>query len=376
MEYGKIGDVPKSANIHLIVGEDDYLVEAAARKILGAAVEPSLRATAVETIDGDAGNQEEQLAALGACRASVQTPPFLDPVKLTWWRNVTFLPGAARTGSPAADVKQALEAFAADLAAHPLPSNQVLIVSAPKLLKTSVFAKTFRTFAQVVEFASGGKSRDRVDAALSRLPDLAAEEKLTFAPGADQAFISKVGTDTRIIVSELAKMRTYLGDERSEVTAADVAEVSSVGGEEPELWDVTDALAQRSPVRLLKTLARFEGEPGFGILLSTVTEKFFRELIVYRDALDNGWLTPYGSWAKNVPPDVLADLDAGSGPGASKSSWAVKNGARNAKAFTLMELRTARFRMLQARERLVSSAADDAFVTQELLRIVARPTRA
>ena len=38
MEYGKIGDVPKSANIHLIVGEDDYLVEAAARKILGAAV--------------------------------------------------------------------------------------------------------------------------------------------------------------------------------------------------------------------------------------------------------------------------------------------------------------------------------------------------
>lgn len=377
MEYGKIGDVPKSANIHLIVGEDDYLVEAAARKILGAAVEPSLRATAVETIDGDAGNQEEQLAALGACQASVQTPPFLDPVKLTWWRNVTFLPGAARTGSPAADVKQALEAFAADLAAHPLPSNQVLIVSAPKLLKTSVFAKTFRTFAQVVEFASGGKSRDRVDAALSRLPDLAAEEKLTFAPGADQAFISKVGTDTRIIVSELAKMRTYLGDERSEVTAADVAEVSSVGGEEPELWDVTDALAQRSPVRLLKTLARFDGEPGFGILLSTVTEKFFRELIVYRDALDNGWLTPYGSWAKNVPPDVLADLDAaGIGPNAARSPWAVKNDARNAKAFTLMELRTARFRMLQARERLVSSSADDAFVAQELLRIVARPTRA
>lgn len=377
MEYGKIGGVPKSANIHLIVGEDDYLVEAAARKILGAAVEPSLRATAVETIDGDAGNQEEQLAALGACRASVQTPPFLDPVKLTWWRNVTFLPGAARTGAPAADVKQALEAFAADLAAHPLPSNQVLIVSAPKLLKTSVFAKTFRTFAQVVEFASGGKSRDRVDAALSRLPDLAAEEKLTFAPGADQAFISKVGTDTRIIVSELAKMRTYLGDERSEVTAADVAEVSSVGGEEPELWDVTDALAQRSPVRLLKTLARFDGEPGFGILLSTVTEKFFRELIVYRDALDNGWLTPYGSWAKNVPPDVLADLDAaGIGPNAARRPWAVKNGARNAKAFTLMELRTARFRMLQARERLVSSSADDAFVAQELLRIVARPTRA
>ena len=367
--------MPERASIHLVVGEDDYLVEAAARKIIGAAVAPELRATAVETVDGDAGNREEQLASLGACRASVQTPPFLDPVKLTWWRNVTFLPGGASRGAaPCEEVKRALEDFASRLASSPPPPNQTLVVTAPKLLKTSVFAKTLRACAQVVEFTAGGKSRDRVDAALARLADLAAEEGLAFAPGADQAFISKVGADTRVIVSELAKMRTYLGDARREVTAADVAEVASVGGEEPELWDVTDALAQRSPARLLATLARFDGEPGFGILLSTVAEKFFRELVVYRDALDNGWLTAYGSWAKNLPEEVAADLDAaGVGPRAARSPWAVKNGARNAKAFTLAELRAARFRMPQARERLVSSAADDALVVQELLRIAARP---
>jgi len=368
--------VPTSANTYLIVGEDDYLVEAAARKVLEAAVDPSLRATAVETIDGNASNMEEQLASLQNCMASVQTPPFLDPIKLTWWRNVTFLPGGARNGSPAESVKTALEKFASNLAAAPLPSNQVFIITAPKLLKTSIFAKTFKAFAQVIEFAGGGKSKDKLESALSRLPDLAAEEKLTFASGAEQAFISKVGTDTRIIVSELAKMRTYLGNERNEITAADVAEVSSVGGEEPELWDVTDALAQRNPAKLLKTLARFDGENGFGVMLSTITEKFFRELVVYRDALDNGWLTPYGGWAKNIPPEVIEDLDAaGIGPNASRSPWAVKNGARNAKAFTLNELRAARFRMLKVRERLVSSAADDSLVGQELLRIIARPRR-
>lgn len=368
--------MPTSANIYLIVGEDDYLVEAAARKVLEAAVEPSLRATAVETVDGNATNAEDQLASLKNCQASVLTPPFLDPVKLTWWRNVTFLPGGARNGSPSEIVKTALEKFAASFAANPLPSNQYLIITAPKLLKTSVFAKTFKTFSQVIEYASGGKSRDRLDAALSRLPDLAAEEKLSFAPGADQAFVSKVGTDTRIIVSELAKLRTYLGNERDEITAADVAEVCSVGGEEPELWDVTDALAQRNPARLLKTLARFDGESGFGIVLSTITERFFRELVLYRDALDNGWLTPYGGWAKNIPPEIAEDLDAaGIGPGASKSPWAVKNGAKNAKAFSLNELRAARFRMLKVRERLVSSSADDSLVGQELLRIIARPRR-
>ena len=45
--------MPQNANIHLFVGEDDYLVEAAARKVIGAAVEPSLRGTAVETVNGD-----------------------------------------------------------------------------------------------------------------------------------------------------------------------------------------------------------------------------------------------------------------------------------------------------------------------------------
>ena len=80
-------------NIHLFVGEDSYLVEAAARRVVEAAVPAELRATAVETVSGEADNMDAQLASLRECAASVQTPPFLDPVKLTWWRGVTFLPG-------------------------------------------------------------------------------------------------------------------------------------------------------------------------------------------------------------------------------------------------------------------------------------------
>lgn len=368
--------MPASANIHLIVGEDDYLVEAAARKILEAAVDPSYRATAVETVGGAADNAETQMASLKACIDSVMTPPWFDPVKLTWWRGVTFLPGGGRSGSPSEAVKTALEKFASDLADHPLPANQTLIITATKLLKTSIFAKRLLSCADVVEFAAGGKARDRLEAARMRLPDLAAAEGLKFDAGADEAFLSKVGADTRVIVSELAKLRTYLGSERDNVTRADVAEVASVGGEEPELWDVTDAVAQRNPAKLVATLARFDGEKGFGIMLSTVVEKFFRELVVYRDALDRGWLTPYGGWAKSLSPDVQEDLDAaGVGPGVNKSSWLVKRAVQNARAFTLPELRAARFRMLQVREKLVSSGADDALVAQELLRIVGRPRR-
>ncbi len=357
------------------MGEDDFLAEATARKVVEAAVPAELRASAVETIAGDAPNEESQLASLAACRASIQTPPFLDPVKLTWWRGVTFLPGGGRNGKTTEAVGNALKKFAEELAAHPLPENQTLVITATKLLKTSIFAKTFKAFAQVVEFGGGDKSRDRQESALARLPDLAAEEKLSFAPGADAAFIAKVGTDTRVIVSELAKMRTYLGKERDSVTKDDIAAVASVGGEEPELWEITDAISQRNPAKLVATLSNFEGKNGFGMLLATVAEKFFRELIVYRDALDNGWLTPYGSWARDLPPQAADDLNAaGIGPAVSKNSWFTKRGAANARQFTMRELRLARYQMLQVRERLVSSSSsDDSIVASELLRIIARP---
>ena len=356
------------------MGEDEYLAEAAAHKILEAAVDPSLRATAVETVNGHADNMEEQLLSLKACVASVQTPPFLDPVKLTWWRGVTFLPGGGRNGAVAADVKAALEKFATDLAAHPLPSNQHLIITATKLLKTSLFAKALMKIAQVVEFASSAKSKDREEMATMRLADLAEAEKLKFTPGADQAFIAKVGTDTRTIVSELAKLRTYLGKERNEVTADDVSIISSPSGESPEFWDVIDALAQRNPAKLLTTLARLMTKRGTGIAIATVAEKFFHETYIYRDALDHKWLTPYGGWAKDLPAEVAEDLDAiGIGPTVCRSPWAAKNGAKNARLYTsLPELRAARFRMIRVREQLVSGA-DEGMLTQELLRVIAPP---
>ena len=39
-------------NIHLFVGEDSYLVDAAAHRVIEAAVPSELRATAVETVSG------------------------------------------------------------------------------------------------------------------------------------------------------------------------------------------------------------------------------------------------------------------------------------------------------------------------------------
>ncbi len=364
----------QKANIHLIIGEDDYLVEAAARKILNNSVSADLRDTAVEKINGDASNAETQLTSLRNCESSVMTPPFLDPVKLTWWRNVTFLPGGGKNGKLSEEVKTALENFAKYLAANPLPSNQFLIITGTKLLQTSVFAKTLKPISEFQSFASEARANDRTAAALARITDLAAAEGLKFEPGADIAFITKVGTDTRFIVSELAKLRAYLGKDSNKITQAAISEISSVGAAEPELWEFTDAVGSRNTTKFISLYSRIEGENGTGILLSTILEKFFREMIVYRSAVDAGYLTSFGTWAQNIPEEMMKQLnETGLGPATNAKPWALKRAVNNARAYTMRELRVARFRILSVREKLVSSTADDSLIKTEILRIMAKP---
>ncbi len=362
-----------AANIHVVIGEDDYLVELTAKKVRDAAVPEELRTAAVEVIEGGANSQDDQLSRIRECVASVQTPPFLDPVKLTWWRNVTFLPGGGRGGSVAERVKTALEAFARELAEHPLPANQHLLITAPKLLKTSIFARLLKPVAEVIEFGGGGNARDRAQAALANLTALAREEGLGFAPGADEIFISKVGTDTRTIMSELAKMRNFLGEESRTVTREAIDAIASPGGEEPGLWTLTDAVGRRDSAAVALLLKQFAGMKSAGILLTTVLEKYFRELSVYRDAIDRGWLTIHGINRANSAAANATLAAAGIDNGVQKFIL-VKNAAA-ARNYTPRELRVARHRMMKARERLVSANEDDSIVGFELTRIVPRPRR-
>ena len=64
------------ANLHVIIGEDDYLVAEAAKRVVG-------DGTGLETIDSlNSTNEDLQLADLREADASFSTPPFLDPRKV------------------------------------------------------------------------------------------------------------------------------------------------------------------------------------------------------------------------------------------------------------------------------------------------------
>ena len=125
--------------IHIIIGEDDYLISETAKKTVGDGV-------GLEVIDSlNASNADLQMADLRRADESLSTPPFLDPKKVTWWKNVGFLPG----GKASEEVKTALEKFAEKLSAMRLPESQHFILSGPRLLKTSIFAKRLAGVAEI-----------------------------------------------------------------------------------------------------------------------------------------------------------------------------------------------------------------------------------
>ena len=319
-------------NIHVIIGQDDYLVDEAAKKTVGDGV-------GLEVIDSlNSTNAELQLADVVRADESFSTPPFLDPRKVTWWKNVHFLPG----GRASEDVKKALEKFAAKLAAAKLPDNQHFILSGPHLLASSKFAKCVSGAAEIVSF-SAGKPWEAARAAVVRAIDLAGEMGLGFGPGAAERFVSTVGIDARSAASELGKMRDYLGKGAKTISTADVDAITSPGvNVEPDLWSVTDSIGRRDVAAALEAMGRFELKSGFDVLMSTTIERFFRQML---------------------------DVAAGRTDGMAPYSVGKLRGFLG--RWTQGELRAARARFIRLREKVVSGTeSGDVLVVTTLVRVM------
>lgn len=324
-------------NLHLIAGEDDFLVNRLARKAIGD--------FAVEEIDSSmAGNAETQLREIAKARESFLTPPFFDPDKATWWRNVKFLPGAEKL---AEEVKAALEDFARLMVKNPLPDNQTMVITGPKLLKTSVFAKILQE-AAAVTVLTPPKGRAAAEQAAAAAIDFAAEEGLRFAAGAAEALVAKTGTDTRSLLSEVTKLRDYLGGERKLIKAEDVAAVSSPGaGMEPNFWAITDAIGSRNADKAVAAAMEFKSDQGFAVMVSGAIERFFRQMLDLDEI------------SHTLMPFQVRNLEM------FKRNW------------TQNELRTARFRFMNLRERAVSSGSEavEELIVTEIIRVCTRRIR-
>ena len=362
--------------LYLICGDDDYLVDTAARERINQLVPAADREFGVEIVDGQRDTLDGIIEAVNACMESVQTPGFFGATKVTWFRDVTFLTGSGRSaGTTAAkEVVQKLVAWLKD----GLLAGQNLIITTTKVLRNSTFFKTCQQLGEIQDFGSGHKAWELEKLAGERMDALFKQAGLTVDAPARDEFLKRVGCDTRLLVSEVEKLRLYVGAS-SRVTVEDVREITSIG-REAEAWDLLDAFGERNALGVLTTLNRLSGQRGIGIMLATMLERTVRDLLILREAHDRKWV--YGGtggacgWSKNLPPEVAALLSTLPVNPTATGTWILKKKLPHALNFTLMELRVARHRILDLREKLVSCALPELFLLETtLLRIIGNPRR-
>ena len=246
-------------------------------------------------------------------------------------------------------------------------------------MRSSTFFKVCQKQGEVEDFGGGFKSWELEKLAGQRLDLLFSQAGLSIDGAARTEFLNRAGFDTRFLVQEVEKMRLYVGDSKR-VTADDVREITSIG-REAEAWDLLDAFGERDALAVLKTLKRLSGQKGIGIMLAAMLEKTVRDLLVLREAYDRKWA--YGGkggacgWNASLTPEATALLNASPVNPKTLGAWALKKKLPHALNYTLQELRVARFRILELREKMVSTGLPEMFLlSTALLRIVGNKTRA
>lgn len=344
----------KTKSAYLICGDDEYRVSTTTTKLLDELVPESERAFGLDRVDGRVGTVAETLDVLRAVNDALLIDGlFGDGNKTVWLREPVFLSNERVAKSE--DVKKAL----ADLVARikeGLGEGRKLVVSTLKINRASVFFKAFAgADCKVIDFGSSLKPREKNAAAEMLVDEQLKELGFGMDLNVRQFFLARVGTDSRQIVSELYKLSCYC-EKGQKATMDDVRAIVSFGAVS-EMWDFTDAFATRNASALVKQIHIQLDQGEDPIRLANTLLSTTNDLLALREAFDKHWATGGGmslDWS-NLPPEIAEGLQSGERGVLALAGFPLKKKVEQARAWTVPELRAARFYLIELREALVSS---------------------
>jgi DNA polymerase-3 subunit delta len=203
-----------------ICGADDFLVGRVGKERFAALAAEVPDEFSRETINGFAANVGEVESAVNRFRDAVQTVSMFGGKRVVWLKDVNFLADtvtgrAESTLQLVTDLQQILESVNPD-------ETAVLITAAPVDRRRS-FPKWCEKNA---EFSLVGGDTENISDALAGL--VLTEAKVlhtSFAPGAVELLLAKVGANTRLLMEETGKLATYVGEGEA-ITEEHVAELT------------------------------------------------------------------------------------------------------------------------------------------------------
>jgi DNA polymerase-3 subunit delta len=213
--------MPAPKPFAFVCGTDEFLVQRAGQQrfdalVAGTGADEFSR----EIISGFAGNISEVESAVNRFREAVQTVPMFGGSRVVWLKDVSFLADNV-TGRAEGTLK--IVEDLQQLLATVNPAEAAVLITAAPVDRRRAFPKWCEKNA---DFALIGGDSDASGEALAGVV-LAEARSLgtTFAPGAIDLLLAKVGANTRLLVEEVRKLSTYAGDGAA-IEEAHVAELT------------------------------------------------------------------------------------------------------------------------------------------------------
>ncbi|MSU23798.1 MAG: DNA polymerase III subunit delta [Opitutus sp.] len=193
-------------NFTFICGADDFLVGRLGQARFDALAAEVPDEFSREVLNGFAANVSEVESAVNRFRESVQTVSMFGGRRVVWLKDINFLADSV-TGRAESTMKL-VEDLQQILAAVNPTDTAVLLTAAPVDRRRS-FSKWCEKNA---DFALAGGDGDNAGEALAGVVLAEAKELgASFAPGAIELLLAKVGANTRLLVEETRKLATYVG---------------------------------------------------------------------------------------------------------------------------------------------------------------------
>ncbi len=229
------------APIYFLCGEDEPTLKRAAQE-LRARLAPEDEMN-YEVVDGQAENVDGAAVSISRLREAILTLPFFGGGKLVWWKNVNFLDesGVGRFAS----VKEALEPLVDDL--KTVDGEMVtLIITARAAHKGRAFTKALLKMAEAKYFDLPDLRNMSEEQVIDMIATRMEAAGLRVGAGAAERFYEAAGLNTSMWQREIEKLVCYSGEEKKEVTRADV-ELMVSETREVVIWDFcTDVLKGNS----------------------------------------------------------------------------------------------------------------------------------
>ncbi|HKB89200.1 MAG TPA: DNA polymerase III subunit delta [Opitutaceae bacterium] len=190
-----------------ICGADDYLVGRMAQERFAEVAKEITDEFSREVINGFAVNVAEVEAAINRFRESVQTVAMFGGQRAVWLKDVNFLADTV-TGRAESTLKQ-VEVLQ-ELLQKIIPAETAVVISAAPVDRRRAFLKWCEKNA---DFSLVGGDTDGSGFGLEQV--VLSEAKnlgVVFSPDALALLLARVGANTRLLVEEVRKLATFVGD--------------------------------------------------------------------------------------------------------------------------------------------------------------------